>query len=94
MSHVGKKLEAVIVDTLSDSPLFAEKARELLEVRKVDVVFGHWILLSGKSGLPMFEELNGRLFYPVQYEGEESSKSVFYTGAAATSRLFPPWSTS
>jgi hypothetical protein len=69
---LGKKLEAVVVDPASDWPLFAEKARELMEKDKVDAVFGCWTSVSRKSVLPVFEELNGLLFYPVQYEGEES----------------------
>ena len=76
---MGKKLEAVVVDPASNWPLFAEKARELIEKDKVAVVFGCWTSVSRKSVLPVFEELNGLLFYPVQYEGEESSKNVFYT---------------
>ncbi|MDB5658228.1 MAG: urtA, partial [Cypionkella sp.] len=76
---LGKQLEAVVVDPASDWPLFAEKARELLTVSKVDVMFGCWTSVSRKSVLPVIEELNGLLFYPVQYEGEESSKNVFYT---------------
>ena len=79
---LGKKLEAVVVDPASDWPLFAEKARELIEKKKVAAVFGCWTSVSRKSVLPVFEELNSLLFYPVQYEGEESSKNVFYTGAA------------
>jgi urea transport system substrate-binding protein len=79
---LGKKVEAVVVDPASDWPRFAEKARELLTVDKVAVVFGCWTSVSRKSVLPVFEELNGLLFYPVQYEGEESSNNVFYTGAA------------
>ena len=79
---LGKQLEAVVVDPASDWPLFAEKARELIEVNEVDAVFGAWTSVSRKSVLPVFEELNSLLFYPVQYEGEESSKNVFYTGAA------------
>ena len=86
---LGKKLEAVVVDPASDWPLFAEKARELLTVHKVDVVFGCWTSVSRKSVLPVFEELNGLLFYPVQYEGEESSKNVFYTGAAPNQQAIP-----
>ena len=82
---LGKKLEAVVVDPASNWPLFAEKARQLLEKDKVAVVFGCWTSVSRKSVLPVFEELNGLLFYPVQYEGEESSKNVFYTGAAPRS---------
>ena len=86
---LGKKLEAVVVDPASDWPLFAEKARELLEKQQVDVVFGSWPSVSRKSVLPVFEELNGLLFYPVQYEGEESSKNVFYTGAAPNQQAIP-----
>ena len=74
---LGKKLEPVVVDPASNWPLFAEKARELLTVSKVDVMFGCWTSVSRKSVLPVIEELNGLLFYPVQYEGEESSKNVF-----------------
>ena len=79
---LGRKLEPVVVDPASNWPLFAEKMRELLQVHKVDVVFGNWTSVSRKSVLPVVEELNGLLFYPVQYEGEESSRNVFYTGAA------------
>jgi urea transport system substrate-binding protein len=86
---LGKKLEAVVVDPASDWPLFAEKARELLQVQKVAAVFGCWTSVSRKSVLPVFEELNGLLFYPVQYEGEESSKNVFYTGAAPNQQAIP-----
>ena len=86
---LGKQLEAVVVDPASDWPLFAEKARELIEVNSVDVVFGAWTSVSRKSVLPVFEELNGLLFYPVQYEGEESSKNVFYTGAAPNQQAIP-----
>ncbi len=86
---LGKKLEAVVVDPASDWPLFAEKARELLEKEKVSAVFGAWTSVSRKSVLPVFEELNGLLFYPVQYEGEESSKNVFYTGAAPNQQAIP-----
>ncbi len=86
---LGRKLEAVVVDPASNWPLFAEKARELLEKDKVDVVFGCWTSVSRKSVLPVFEELNGLLFYPVQYEGEESSKNVFYTGAAPNQQAIP-----
>src|SRR5262249_28785966 len=75
---LGKKLEAVVVDPASDWPLFAEKARGLLEKDKVAVVFGCWTSVSRKSVLPVFEKDNGLLFYPVQYEGEESSKNVIY----------------
>lgn len=86
---LGKKLEAVVVDPASNWPLFAEKARELIEKKKVDVVFGGWTSVSRKSMLPVFEELNSILFYPVQYEGEESSKNVFYTGAAPNQQAIP-----
>src|SRR5690606_11752269 len=86
---LGRKLEAVVVDPASDWPLFAEKARELLEVHKVSVVFGAWTSVSRKSILPVFEKNNGLLFYPVQYEGEESSKNVIYTGAAPNQQAIP-----
>ena len=86
---LGKQLEAVVVDPASNWPLFAEKARELLEKEKVAAVFGCWTSVSRKSVLPVFEELNGLLFYPVQYEGEESSKNVFYTGAAPNQQAIP-----
>ncbi len=86
---LGKKLEAVVVDPASDWPLFAEKARELLTVSDVDVIFGCWTSVSRKSVLPVIEELNGLLFYPVQYEGEESSKNVIYTGAAPNQQAIP-----
>ncbi|MDF1854648.1 urea ABC transporter substrate-binding protein [Pseudooceanicola sp.] len=86
---LGKQLEAVVVDPASDWPLFAEKARELLTVSDVDVMFGCWTSVSRKSVLPVIEELNGLLFYPVQYEGEESSKNVFYTGAAPNQQAIP-----
>ena len=86
---LGKKLEPVVVDPASDWPLFAEKARELISKDKVSVVFGCWTSSSRKSVLPVFEELNSLLFYPVQYEGEESSKNVFYTGAAPNQQAIP-----
>ena len=86
---LGKKLEAVVVDPASNWPLFAEKARELIEKKKVSAVFGCWTSVSRKSVLPVFEELNSLLFYPVQYEGEESSKNVFYTGAAPNQQAIP-----
>jgi urea transport system substrate-binding protein len=86
---LGKQLEAVVVDPASDWPLFAEKARDLLEKEKVAAVFGCWTSVSRKSVLPVFEELDGLLFYPVQYEGEESSKNVFYTGAAPNQQAVP-----
>jgi len=86
---LGKKLEAVVVDPASDWPLFAEKARELIAKEKVAAVFGCWTSVSRKSVLPVFEELDSLLFYPVQYEGEESSKNVFYTGAAPNQQAIP-----
>jgi urea transport system substrate-binding protein len=86
---LGRPLEAVVVDPASDWPLFAERARELLEVEQVAAVFGCWTSVSRKAVLPVFEELNGLLFYPVQYEGEESSKNVFYTGAAPNQQAIP-----
>ncbi len=86
---LGKQLEAVVVDPASNWPLFAEKTRELLSQEKVDVIFGCWTSVSRKSVLPVIEELNGLLFYPVQYEGEESSKNVFYTGASPNQQAIP-----
>ena len=86
---LGKKLEPVVVDPASNWPLFAEKARELISKQKAAVVFGCWTSVSRKSVLPVFEELNGLLFYPVQYEGEESSMNVFYTGAAPNQQAIP-----
>lgn len=86
---LGKQLEAVVVDPASNWPLFAEKTRELLDQEQVDVIFGCWTSVSRKSVLPVLEELNGLLFYPVQYEGEESSKNVFYTGAAPNQQAIP-----
>ncbi|HEY4210792.1 MAG TPA: urea ABC transporter substrate-binding protein [Steroidobacteraceae bacterium] len=86
---LGKKLEAVVVDPASDWPKFAEKAAELLEKDKVSVVFGCWTSVSRKSVLPVFEKDDGLLFYPVQYEGEESSKNVIYTGAAPNQQAIP-----
>jgi urea transport system substrate-binding protein len=86
---LGKKLEAVVVDPASNWPLFAEKAEQLLSQDKVAVVFGCWTSVSRKSVLPVFERLNGLLFYPVQYEGEESSKNVFYTGASPNQQAIP-----
>ncbi len=86
---LGKKLEPVVVDPASNWPLFAEKMRELLSQEEVAVVFGCWTSVSRKSVLPVVEELNGLLFYPVQYEGEESSKNVFYTGAAPNQQAIP-----
>src|SRR3954468_21874179 len=86
---LGKKLEAVVVDPASNWPLFAEKARELITKNKVAVVFGCWTSVSRKSVLPVFKELNNILFYPVQYEGEESERNVFYTGAAPNQQAIP-----
>lgn len=86
---LGCQVEAVVVDPASDWPLFAEKARELLTVSKVSVIFGSWTSVSRKSALPVLEELNGLMFYPVQYEGEESSRNVFYTGAAPNQQAIP-----
>jgi urea transport system substrate-binding protein len=86
---LGKKLEPVVVDPASDWPLFAEKARELISVNGVDAVFGCWTSVSRKSVLPVFEELNSLLFYPVQYEGEESQRNVLYTGAAPNQQAIP-----
>src|SRR4051812_44068830 len=86
---LGKKLEAVVVDPASDWPLFAEKARQLISQDKVAAVFGCWTSSSRKSVLPVFEELNSILFYPVQYEGEESSRNIFYTGAAPNQQAIP-----
>jgi len=86
---LGKQLEPVVVDPASNWPLFAEKARELLSQHKVAAIFGNWTSVSRKSVLPVVEELNGLLFYPVQYEGEESSKNVFYTGAAPNQQAIP-----
>src|SRR5450432_1033208 len=86
---LGKKLEAVVVDPASNWPLFAEKAKELIEKDKVSVVFGCWTSVSRKSVLPVFQELNSILFYPVQYEGEESQRNVFYTGAAPNQQAIP-----
>ena len=86
---MGRQLEPVIVDPASNWPLFAEKARQLLSQDKVAVVFGCWTSVSRKSVLPVFEELNGLLFYPVQYEGEEMQKNVFYTGAAPNQQAIP-----
>jgi urea transport system substrate-binding protein len=86
---LGKKLEAVVVDPASNWPLFAEKARELISKDKVSAVFGCWTSVSRKSVLPVFKELNSILFYPVQYEGEESERNVFYTGAAPNQQAIP-----
>ncbi len=86
---LGKQLEPVVVDPASNWPLFAEKARELVEKEKVDAIFGCWTSVSRKSVLPVIEELDSLMFYPVQYEGEESSKNVFYTGAAPNQQAIP-----
>ncbi len=86
---LGKKLEPVVVDPASNWPLFAEKAKQLLTQDKVSVVFGCWTSVSRKSVLPVFKENNGLLFYPVQYEGEELEKNVFYTGAAPNQQAIP-----
>ena len=86
---MGKKLEPVVVDPASNWPLFAEKAKQLIDQDKVAVVFGCWTSVSRKSVLPVFEEKNSLLFYPVQYEGEELSKNVFYTGAAPNQQAIP-----
>jgi urea transport system substrate-binding protein len=86
---LGKKLEAVVVDPASNWPLFAEKARELISKDKVSAVFGCWTSVSRKSVLPVFKELDSILFYPVQYEGEESERNVFYTGAAPNQQAIP-----
>jgi urea transport system substrate-binding protein len=86
---LGKKVEPIVVDPASDWPLFAEKARELIQRDKVAAVFGCWTSVSRKSVLPVFEELNSLLFYPVQYEGEEASYNVFYTGAAPNQQAIP-----
>src|SRR6266403_5556921 len=86
---MGTKLEAVVVDPASNWPLFAEKARQLIAQDKVAAVFGCWTSVSRKSVLPVFKELNGLLFYPVQYEGEESERNVFYTGAAPNQQAIP-----
>jgi urea transport system substrate-binding protein len=86
---LGRKVEPVVVDPASNWPLFAEKARDLISNQKVAVTFGCWTSVSRKSVLPVFEELNGLLFYPVQYEGEESSFNVFYTGAAPNQQAIP-----
>lgn len=86
---LGKKLEAVVEDPASNWPMFAEKARKLLAQDKVAVTFGGWTSVSRKSMLPVFEELNGILFYPVQWEGQESSKNIFYTGATPNQQALP-----
>jgi urea transport system substrate-binding protein len=85
----GKKIEPVVVDPASDWDLFAEKAKQLLLKDKVAVTFGCWTSVSRKSVLPVYEGNNGLLFYPVQYEGEECSRNVFYTGATPNQQLIP-----
>jgi urea transport system substrate-binding protein len=86
---LGKKLEPIVVDPASDWDAYAEKAGELLTSEKVAVVFGCWTSISRKAVLPVFEQLNGLLFYPVQYEGEESSRNIFYLGAAPNQQAIP-----
>src|SRR6266478_2735439 len=86
---LGKKIEPVIVDPASNWPLFAEKAEQLLVKDKVAVVFGCWTSVSRKSVLPVFEKYNGLLFYPVQYEGEELSRNIFYTAEAVNQQAIP-----
>lgn len=86
---LGKQIEAVVVDPESDWPKFGEKARELIVKDNVDVIFGAWTSVSRKHVLPVVEELNSLMFYPVQYEGEESSRNVFYTGAAPNQQAIP-----
>jgi urea transport system substrate-binding protein len=86
---LGKKIEAVVVDPASDWPLFAEKARELISKDKVAAVFGCWTSVSRKSVLPVFEELNGLLFYPLEYEGEESSYNIFYGSSVPDNKAIP-----
>ena len=86
---LGCQIEPIVVDPASDWPLFAERARELLTVSEVDVIFGAWTSVSRKSVLPVLEELNGLMFYPVQYEWQESSRNVFYTGAAPNQQAIP-----
>ena len=86
---LGRPLVPVVVDPASDWPMFAEKARELIQVDDVAAVFGCWTSVSRKSVLPVFSELNNLLFYPVQYEGEESERNVFYTGAAPNQQAIP-----
>jgi len=86
---LGRQIETVVVDPASNWDLFAEKARELLTREQVAVVFGCWTSVSRKSVLPVFESLNGLLFYPVQYEGEEMSPNIFYTGATPNQQLIP-----
>ena len=86
---LGKQIEPVVKDPASNWPLFAEKAKELITADKVAVTFGCWTSVSRKSCLPVFEEYNALLFYPVQYEGEEQSLNVFYTAASPNQQLIP-----
>ena len=86
---LGRQIEPVVVDPASNWPLFAEKARELLQQDKVAAVFGCWTSVSRKSVLPVFEELNGLLFYPLEYEGEEDSKNIFYGGSVPQNKAHP-----
>src|ERR1700739_1329501 len=86
---LGKQIEPVVVDGASNWPLFAEKAKQLLQQDKVAVVFGCWTSVSRKSVLPVFEQNDGMLFYPVQYEGEELSKNIFYTAEAVNQQATP-----
>jgi urea transport system substrate-binding protein len=86
---LGKKLEPVVVDPAWTGPRFAEKARELISQDKVAAVFGCWTSVSRKPVLPVFKELENILFYPVQYEGQESGRNVFYTGAAPNQQAIP-----
>jgi urea transport system substrate-binding protein len=86
---LGRRLEPVVVDPASNWPLFSEKARQLLSKDKVAVIFGCWTSVSRKSVLPVLQDFNGLLFYPVQYEGEEMSRHIFYTGAAPNQQAIP-----
>ena len=86
---MGKQIEVVIEDGASDWPTFAEKARKLLQEDEVSVVFGGWTSASRKAMLPVFEANNGLLFYPVQYEGLETSPNIFYTGATTNQQIVP-----
>lgn len=86
---LGKKIEPVVADGASNWPLFAEKAKELLDKDKVAVTFGCWTSVSRKSVLPVYEEKKGLLFYPVQYEGEEMSPNIFYTAEAVNQQATP-----
>ena len=86
---LGKQLEIIIEDGASDWPTFAEKARKLIQNDDVAVVFGGWTSASRKAMLPVFESTNGLLFYPVQYEGLETSPNIFYTGATTNQQIVP-----